>query len=82
MKKYRIKKINRNLENPFSEISIFGDSREYFEGYSETPPVEGERFVLRDSLGGVVINTSSVVKIEENEFTTTYSVYSITVIDK
>lgn len=71
MDKYRIKKIGRVGDNH----STFGDTREFFEGYSETPPTLNERFVLRDRLGGTVINTSGVMKIEDDKFSTYYSVF-------
>lgn len=77
MKKYRIKKLGMNYDNPLSDMSSFGDSREYFEGVSFNPPTEGNRFVLLNSIGGAVISTSPIVKIEEGKITTRYSVYSI-----
>lgn len=78
MKRYRISKIGRNTENSLSELSTFGDTQEFFEGYSIEPPTIGERFVLREGkLGGVVINTSPIVEIRGKEILTTYSRYSI-----
>lgn len=77
MKKYRIKKLGQNTKNKYSYLSVFGHTQEYFEGYSKTPPIKGERFDLRNSLGGLVISTSIVTKVQKNQFTTVYSVYSI-----
>lgn len=77
MKKYRIKKISKNPENDLSFLSRFGDSQEYFEGYSKTPPIIGERFDLRAFSGEIVISTSIVTKVEQNQFNTLYSIYSI-----
>jgi len=77
MKKYKISKIGENTDNELASMSKFGNTQKYFEGYSKTPPTIGERFILRDSLGSTVINTSPVVKVEENSFKTVYSVYSI-----
>lgn len=73
--KYRVSKISENAENNDSWMSRFGNSKEFFEGHSVTPPTNGERFELRDSLGGLVISTSPVIKVEKDVFTTTYSVY-------
>lgn len=77
MKKYKIAKVGENTDNKLASISKFGNTKEYFEGYSKTPPVIDERFILRDSFGFIVIDTSPVVKVEENSFKTLYSVYSI-----
>lgn len=77
MKKYRISKIGENKDNPLSSISMFGNTKEFFEGYSETSPLIGERFDLRDSFGMIVISTSIVLDVEENSFKTLYSIYSI-----
>lgn len=77
MKKYKIAKIGENTDNKLASMSKFGYTQKYFEGYSKVPPVIDERFVLIDSLGFIVIDTSPVVKVEENSFKTLYSVYSI-----
>ena len=78
MEKYRISKIGRNNANSLSELSTFGDTQEFFEGYSINPPTVGEKFVLReDKLGRVVISTSPVVEIRGKEILTTYSIYLI-----
>ena len=75
MTRYRIKKVGRVGENN----SYFGDTQEYFEGYAFKEPTVGERFILRyDKLGGgIVIYTSPVLKIEEGEIHTMYSIYEI-----
>lgn len=78
MKQYKISKLGKNNANSLAELSTFGDSQEFFQGYSYNPPTVGERFVLTyGKLGGIVINTSPVVEIKEGEFLTTYSRYSI-----
>ena len=78
MKRYRISKIGVNSSNSLAELSTFGNTQEFFEGYSINPPTIGERFVLRESkLGVVVIDTSPIVEIREKEILTTYSIYSI-----
>lgn len=78
MKQYKIKKVGKNEENPYSIFSNFGDSQEYFQGYSYNPPTVGERFVLiTGKLGNVVIDTSPVIEVKEGEIVTTYSVYKI-----
>ena len=78
MTHYRIKKDGRVGENN----SYFGDTQKYFEGFAMYPPTIGERFVLwHNKLGnGVVIDTSPVLKIEEDKIYTMYSVYEIEVI--
>ena len=75
MTHYRIKKVGRVGENN----SYFGDTQEYFEGFAMYPPTIGERFVLWYNKlgGGIVIDTSPVLKIEEGEIHTMYSVYEI-----
>lgn len=71
-----------NETNDFSPFSDFGDSKDYFEGYASNPPTVGERFVLRTSkLGNVVINTSPVVEVKENEILTTYSRYKFVILE-
>ena len=57
-------------------VCQFGDTQKYFEGY---PPTIGERFVLWYNKlgGGIVIDTSPVLKIEEGKIHTMYSVYEI-----
>lgn len=78
MERYRIIKVGRNNANSLSELSTFGDTQEFFEGYSINPPTVGERFVLREGkLGRVIIDTSPIVEIREKEILTTYSRYSI-----
>ena len=78
MEKYRISKIGKNNANSLSELSTFGDTQEFFEGYSIEPPTVGERFVLREGkLGRIVIDTSPIVEVREKEILTTYSRYSI-----
>lgn len=78
MKKYRISKIGVNSSNSLSELSTFGNTREFFEGYSIKEPTIGERFILRESkLGGIVINTSPIVEIRDGEILTVYSKYKI-----
>lgn len=77
MKKYRIKKIGQNHNNILAELSEFGDSQDFFEGFALNDPTVNERFVLVNSFGGIVINTSPIIKIEEGNLTTVYSVYSI-----
>lgn len=78
MKQYRIKKIGENDSNPDAWSSTFGDTQNFFQGYSYDPPTIGERFILRTGkLGGVVINTSPIVEILEGEILTTYSRYKI-----
>lgn len=72
MKKYRITKIGRVGTND----SHFGDTQEYFEGYTFKEPTVGERFILRyNKLGDVIINTSPIVEITDELLYTTYSVY-------
>ena len=78
MERYRISKIGVNSSNRLSELSTFGDTQEFFEGYSIEPPTIGERFVLREGkLGGVIIDTSPIVEVRDKEILTTYSRYSI-----
>jgi len=78
MKQYKISKIGRNDNNPNSDLSVFGNTQEYFQGYSINPPTIGERFVLRTGkLGIVVIDTSPIVEILDGEILTTYSRYKI-----
>lgn len=78
MKQYKISKIGRNDNNPNSNLSVFGNTQEYFQGYSINPPTIGERFVLRTGkLGIVVIDTSPIVEILDGEILTTYSRYKI-----
>lgn len=78
MKQYRISKIGRNNNNPIADLSVFGDTQEYFQGYSVNPPTIGERFVLRTGkLGGVVIDTSPIVEVLDGEILTIYSKYKI-----
>lgn len=73
MRKYKIKKIGRVGDNE----SFFGDTQEYFSGYSSNPPTIGERFNLFTQVGGLEISTSPVTKIEDGVIKTMYSVYSI-----
>lgn len=79
MKKYKISKIGKNEENPLANYSHFGDSQNFFEGYSIKPPTLGERFILRTGkLGDVVINTSPIVELpKDGVMKTLYSVYKI-----
>lgn len=71
MKKYRISKKGWS-SNTLAPLSTFGDTREFFEGYSETPPTVGERFTL---YGKDDISTSVVTEVKEGLFTTIYSQY-------
>lgn len=76
--KYKISKLGQNAENEYAGLSYFGDSQESFEGHSNTPPTIGERFVLRDKRGNVVINTSTIVEEPTNGvMKTLYSIYKI-----
>lgn len=78
MKRYRISKIGVNSSNSLAELSTFGDTQEFFEGYSIEEPTVGERFILIESkLGRIVINTSPIVEVREKEILTTYSKYKI-----
>lgn len=75
--KFRISKLGVNELNPFGFMSEFGDSKPYFEGHADHLPKVGERFILRDLTGTVVINTSYVTGLDKGKFYTFYSVYSI-----
>lgn len=78
MEQYKIRKIGRNDNNKYSGLSTFGDTQEFFQGYSYNPPTIGERFVLvTGKLGAVVISTSAVVEIKDGEILTIYSRYKI-----
>lgn len=78
MERYRISKIGVNSSNSLAELSTFGDTQEFFEGYAIEPPTVGERFILREGkLGGIVINTSPIVEVRDGEILTVYSRYSI-----
>lgn len=83
MTKYRIVKVGQNAENKYAGLSKFGDSKEFFEGYSKCPPVKGERFILHSepSSGHVVIDTSAIVEEpKDGIMKTLYSVYKIDVV--
>ena len=75
MIRYRIKKVGRVGENN----SYFGDTQKFFEGFAMHPPTIGERFVLWYNKlgGGIVTDTSPLLKIEENEKHTKYNVNEI-----
>lgn len=81
MEKYRIKKLGINKNNPLGVYSTFGDSQDYFEGYSYGPPTVGERFDLfekiLDDLLKSIISTSPILEIQGDKIITTYSVYEI-----
>lgn len=77
MVKYRIRKLGSNPSNSLGPHSIFGDSKEYFEGRPVKELTVGERFTLINSLGGIEISTSIVTEIGEGYFYTVYSKYSI-----
>lgn len=77
MAKYTISKKGENKDNPFSHLSHFGDTAKEFTGNSEQGPVIGERFILKDSYGRIVIDTSPIVEVSDTEIKTVYSIYSI-----
>jgi len=73
MKTYKIAKIGSN----HSVVSLYGYTKQYFQGVAYRPPTIGERFILLNKLGGIEINTSPITEISENQIKTIYSIYSI-----
>lgn len=84
MKKVRIAKLGP-VENP-SQISTFGESQSYHEGYLTDEPEVGKRFILYPvgyEYGQRGINTSPVTKIvDKTTFETLNSVYKYELISE